>query len=140
MRDNLPTYYGDIVAKSLHTHVQLIFTARLPAYYRRRIGLIGDAGMVIQPFTGSGVFKGYNNVKDLLQSLDSHATVEDALEDWGKTQVRVGDHLLAWGEQTEQAYIWQTPDLASADAAATAAWWNASVTPPKEFSFTKDKA
>jgi hypothetical protein len=61
---NLPTYFAEIVSKTQNTYVQLIYTADLPAYYRHRICVIGDAGMVIQLFTGSGVFKGYNNVKD----------------------------------------------------------------------------
>lgn len=135
MYNNLPTYYGELVSKTQNTYVQLIYTARLPAYHYGRIGLIGDAGMVVQPFTASGIFKGHSNVKDLLHALNSHGTVEDGLQHWGQEQVRIGNRLLALGEQEEQAFIWNTLNLATADAASTAAWWKSAVTFPEEFSF-----
>lgn len=134
MHDNLPTYYGDIVAKTQNTYVQLIYTVALPAYYRGRMGLIGDAGMVIQPFTGSGVFKGYNNVIDLLNALKTCKTIDEALQLWSTAQVWTGNRLLALGEQMEKAFIWNPLDFATADAATTAAWWKASVTFPENFS------
>lgn len=139
MADNLPTYYGDIICKTRNTYVQLIYTASLPSYCGNRIGLIGDAGIVTQPFTGSGVFKGYNNVKDLLQALSSHESIEDALEHWGKEQVRLGNRLLRLGEQMEKAFIWNSLNLATADAEKTAAWWKKSVTFPDEFTYAADE-
>jgi 2-polyprenyl-6-methoxyphenol hydroxylase-like FAD-dependent oxidoreductase len=140
MRENLPTYYGDIVAKTQNTYVQLIYTVPLPAYHQGRTCLIGDAGIVAQPFTGSGVFKGYNNVKDLLQALNSYETLEDALQYWGKEQVRIGNRLLALGEQMEQAFIWLTLDLAAADATTTATWWKDAVTFPEEFTYAASES
>jgi 2-polyprenyl-6-methoxyphenol hydroxylase-like FAD-dependent oxidoreductase len=131
--DNLPTYYGEIVTKTQNTYVQLIYTVGLPAYYRGRICLIGDAGMVIQPFTGSGVFKGYNNVKDLLNVLNTHETIDGALKEWSDVQVQTGNRLLALGEQMEEAFIWNTLDISIADAETTSAWWKASVTFPEDF-------
>jgi 2-polyprenyl-6-methoxyphenol hydroxylase-like FAD-dependent oxidoreductase len=133
--DNLPTYYGDIVAKTQNTYVQLIYTVDLSSYYRDRMCLIGDAGMVVQPFTGSGVFKGYHNATDLLEALDTHDTIDEALTDWSRIQVRTGKHLLTLGEQMEKAFIWQPLDFATADSESTAAWWKASVTFPEEFSY-----
>jgi 2-polyprenyl-6-methoxyphenol hydroxylase-like FAD-dependent oxidoreductase len=139
MHDNLPTYYSDILAKTQNSYVQLIYTVRLPAYHLGRICVIGDAGVVAQPFTGSGVFKGYNNVKDLLPALNTSETLDDALQYWGKEQVRIGDRLLALGEQMEQAFIWNSLDLATADATTTAAWWKRAVTFPEEFTYATDE-
>lgn len=135
MRANLPTYYSEILAKTQNSYVQLIYTVRMPAYHKGRIGLIGDAGTVVQPFTGSGVFKGYNNVNDLLSAFNTSDRLEDALNNWGKEQVRIGDSLLALGEQMEQAFIWNPLDLANADSATTAAWWKQAVTFPEEFTY-----
>lgn len=134
MEDNLPTYYGDIIDKTQNTYVQLIYTVDLSAYYRGRICLIGDAGMVIQPFTGSGVFKGYHNVTDLLEVFGAHDTVDEALREWSDAQVRTGKRLLTLGEQMEKAFIWEPLDFATADAATTSEWWKTSVTFPEEFS------
>lgn len=138
MQDNLPSYYGDIVYRSQNTYVQLIYTVRLPAYHRGRVCLIGDAGMVAQPFTGSGVFKGYNNVRDLLQALKTSGEIDKALQVWGTEQVRIGNRLMKLGEQMEEAFIWNSLDLSSADAGTTAAWWHEAVTFPEEFTYEAD--
>jgi 2-polyprenyl-6-methoxyphenol hydroxylase-like FAD-dependent oxidoreductase len=135
MRDNLPTYYGDIVSKTRDTYVQLIYTVRLPAYHEGRLCLIGDAGMVAQPFTGSGVFKGYNNIKDMIKALNAHETIDNALANWGNEQVRIGNRLLTLGEQMEQAFIWNSLNLATADEITTEAWWKEAVTFPEEFTY-----
>ncbi len=137
MVENLPTYYGEIISRSVDTYVQLIYTASMPAYHRGRMCLIGDAGFVAQPFTGSGVFKGYNNIKDLLVALKEYGSVDDALAHWGADQVARGERLLKLGMQMEQAFIWNPLDLSTADEASTKAWWTAAVTYPEEFSLEK---
>ena len=138
MQKNLPGYYGDIISRTRNTHVQLIYTLSLPSYHKNRMCLIGDAGVVTQPFTGSGVFKGYNNVRDLIQALNTYQTIDDALQYWGNEQMKIGNHLLALGEQMEQAFIWNSLDLANADAAKTEAWWKESVTFPEGFTYVSD--
>jgi len=135
--DNLPSYYAEIISKTENTYVQLIYTCDLPGYYRDRFCLIGDAGMVIQPFTGSGVFKGYNNTKDLLEKLETQASVEEALGQWGEKELHTAKRLLALGEQMEKAFIWDQLDFASADQEEVAEWWKASVTFPDEFSYQR---
>ena len=130
----LPDSYADIVRRTKRTYVQLIYTVRVPGYHCGRLGLIGDAGSVAQPFTGSGVFKGYNNVTGLLEVLGAHDDLDAALEEWGITQVALGDRLLVLGEQMEQAFIWNRIDLSVADAATTEAWWRTAVEFPEDFS------
>jgi 2-polyprenyl-6-methoxyphenol hydroxylase-like FAD-dependent oxidoreductase len=139
MAAELPDYYADIVTRSPRTYVQLIYTAQLPAYHRGGMCLIGDAGSVTQPFTGSGVFKGYNNVNDLLDVLDRHDTLETALQEWGADQVTLGRRLLALGKQMEHALIWNAPDLTHADATTTETWWNNAVEFPDDFTFEPDQ-
>jgi 2-polyprenyl-6-methoxyphenol hydroxylase-like FAD-dependent oxidoreductase len=139
MAAELPDYFADIVTRSLRTYVQLIYTAQLPAYHRGGMCLIGDAGSVAQPFTGSGVFKGYNNVKDLLDVLDRHDSVETALLQWDAVQVRLGRRLLALGTQMEQALIWNAPDLTHADASTTRTWWTNAVEFPDDLIFEPDQ-
>jgi 2-polyprenyl-6-methoxyphenol hydroxylase-like FAD-dependent oxidoreductase len=133
MAAQLPDYYADIVTRSPRTYVQLIYTVQVSAYHRGRMCLIGDAGSVAQPFTGSGVFKGYNNVKDLLEVLDRHDELDAALGEWDAAQVFLGRRLLALGEQMELAFIWDWPDLAEADAMTTEAWWRSAVEFPHDF-------
>jgi 2-polyprenyl-6-methoxyphenol hydroxylase-like FAD-dependent oxidoreductase len=135
MEAELPDFYGAMVRASRHTYVQLIYTVRMPAYHRGAACLIGDAGAVAQPFTGSGVFKGYNNVESLLEVFRDHDDPVAALEEWDQEQVRLADRLLALGDQMEQAFIWDSLDLTTADASSTEAWWHASVQFPDDFTY-----
>jgi hypothetical protein len=135
MEAELPDFYGAMVRASRDTYVQLIYTVRMPAYHRGAACLIGDAGAVAQPFTGSGVFKGYNNVESLLEVFGDHDDPVAALEDWDQEQVRLADRLLALGDQMEQAFILDSLDLTTADASSTEAWWHASVQFPDDFTY-----
>ena len=132
-----PSHYADIVNKTRDSYIQVIYTLDLDHYYKDNMCLIGDAGMVAQPFTGSGVFKGYHNVKDLIACLREHKSLDEALKAWSKKQVENGKRLLALGEQMEKAFIWEQPDFAHANEEETAAWWKASVTFPDNFSYEK---
>ena len=91
----------------------------------------------VPPFTGSGVFKGYNNVKDLVNCMKENSGLEDALEQWSKLQLQTGKRLLALGEQMEKAYIWEQLDFAMVDEKTTKEWWKASVTFPENFNYEK---
>jgi 2-polyprenyl-6-methoxyphenol hydroxylase-like FAD-dependent oxidoreductase len=135
--ENLPRYYGDIVRNTQGSFVQPIYTVEMPSY-RRGCGLfIGDAGAVAQPFTGSGIFKGFNNARELVEALQSGATLNDALAEWDHAQVGQGRRLVALGEQMERAFIWEPLDFATAEEDAVAQWWKRSVTFPEDFSYAK---
>ena len=134
---NNPSHYADIVKKTMDSYIQVIYTLDLDHYYKHNMCLIGDAGIVAQPFTGSGVFKGYHNVKDLIECLHEHKTLEEALDNWSKKQIENGKRLLALGEQMEKAFIWEQLDFAHAKEEETAAWWKASVSFPENFSYEK---
>jgi 2-polyprenyl-6-methoxyphenol hydroxylase-like FAD-dependent oxidoreductase len=99
--------------------------------------LIGDAGILVPPFTGSGVFKGYNNVKDLVNCLKQTSNLEEALERWNKLQLNTGKRLLALGDQMEKAFIWEQLDFAKVDKETTKEWWKSSVTFPENFNYEK---
>lgn len=135
MRDHLPTYYADIVAASSNTFAQPIYNVNLLEYYNGRICLMGDAGSVAQPFTGSGVFKGVNNALDLVTQLQQSATVEAALARWGEAQTITAKRLVVLGEQMEQAWIWAAADFSQMAAAETEQWFRAAVHFPEEFSY-----
>jgi len=137
LRDKIPAFYSELINKTASSYIQVIYTLDLDTYYSDRMCLIGDAGMVIQPFTGSGVFKGYNNVKDLITCLNEHVSLDDALMAWSAKQVLTGSRLLALGEQMEKAFIWQQPDFANIDADEAAQWWKQSVSFPDEFNYER---
>jgi 2-polyprenyl-6-methoxyphenol hydroxylase-like FAD-dependent oxidoreductase len=128
---SLPAYYGEIVEASEQTYVQLIYTAQVPAYRSGRACLIGDAGSVAQPFTGSGVFKGYNNVSSLVRALASRESLDTALDAWSSEQTRVGNQVLKLGEQMEDAFIWNSLDLVEAGADEVERWFRDAISFPE---------
>ncbi|MEP0519631.1 MAG: FAD-dependent monooxygenase [Hyphomicrobiales bacterium] len=135
MAEQLPSYYGDILSKSTDNQIQLIYTCALPAYRKGRICLIGDAGMMVQPMTGSGVFKGFSNARDLVAALAGEQSLDNALEGWSVHQTRVAHRMLELGHEMEQAFIWNTIDLANATKEECEQWWERSIRVPKEFSY-----
>jgi 2-polyprenyl-6-methoxyphenol hydroxylase-like FAD-dependent oxidoreductase len=131
---NLPAYFATIIRETQNTYVQLVYNNELSRYAKDRVCVVGDAGIVVQPFTMSGVFKGLNNVQDLLKALRVGDTLQEALERWSSEQVRVGRRLLALAAQLEDALIWNRLDFTKVDAKTTEAWWRAAVKWPEEFS------
>lgn len=135
IRGQVPDYYADIVDRTSETYVQVIYTLDLPSYARDRKALIGDAGIVAQPFTGSGVFKGYSDAGDLAAALAEESDVDAALDRWSAERVMRDRRLLALGEQMEQAFIWNAIDFATATPVQVERWWQESVTFPDDFSY-----
>ncbi|MBN1449000.1 MAG: hypothetical protein JXA28_13805 [Bacteroidetes bacterium] len=136
-QNNLPRYYADIIGRSTDTYAHLMYTVDVPSYYRERMCLIGDAGVVIQPFTGSGIFKGYNNVRSLIDSLHDQGSIDRALPQWNAMQLVIGRRLLALGDQMEKALIWNPLNVSTAGAEAVEAWWKASVRFPDDFTLQR---
>ena len=136
MRAHLPSYDAGIIDASQDTFAQPIYLVEMPAYHQDRICLMGDAGSLVQPFTGSGVFKGTGNAIDLAAALQNHGDVDAALAEWGQAQTHIGRRLVTLGRQMERAFVWDAPDFSEMDEETAAAWWKNAVTFPEEFSYS----
>ncbi|MGD8414819.1 MAG: NAD(P)-binding protein [Candidatus Latescibacterota bacterium] len=135
MTDHLPIYFSEIIAQSHDTFAQPIYTSVVPAYVRGRMGLLGDAGSVAPPFTGSGVFKAVMNAVDLSAALESADSVEEGLARWSHEQTERGYRLAALGSQMERAFVWDAPDLATLSEDGARTWWANAVKFPDEFRY-----
>jgi 2-polyprenyl-6-methoxyphenol hydroxylase-like FAD-dependent oxidoreductase len=138
MRAHLPDYFGEIICASADTVAQPIFMAEIPAYLRGRICLAGDAGALMPPFTGSGVFKAMNDAVHLAEALSREGPVETALARWSERETETGRRLAALARQMDEAFVWRAPDFGTMAEADTAAWWAASVTFPEGFRYARD--
>ena len=134
MTDHLPTYFSEIVSGSVDTFVQPIFTVTVPANAVGRRALVGDAGAVVAPFTGSGVFKAMMNAVELVEALSEPGPTVEVLERWSIEQARRGSRLAALGEQMERAFVWQAPDFSTMAESEAKTWWTESITFPDDFS------
>jgi 2-polyprenyl-6-methoxyphenol hydroxylase-like FAD-dependent oxidoreductase len=130
--DSLPPYFADIVNASQDTFAQPIYTAAVSSYRKGRLCLAGDAGAFVQPFTGSGVFKGMNNAIDLVKALTAHDTVDEALETWSATETQTGKRLVMLGQKLENALIRSIPDFAQMDEEEMRTWWEEAAKMPVE--------
>jgi 2-polyprenyl-6-methoxyphenol hydroxylase-like FAD-dependent oxidoreductase len=139
MGDHLPRYFSEIITASRDSFVQPIHSGTVPAYARGRIALLGDAGAVAPPFTGSGVFKAMMNAVELATALDESRSVDEALVQWSSEQTKRGDRLAALGDQMEAAFVWHAPDLSTMTEPDARRWWTRSVSFPDEFSYVSDK-
>lgn len=134
-RRELPKFYADIIARSQNNQIQQIYTSNLDAYRKGRMCLIGDAGMMVPPLTGSGVFKGFTNALELTEALASDAPLDQALDLWSAKQTKVAKSMLAMGIDMENAFIWDTIDLATESPEACADWFDRSIKIAPEFSY-----
>ena len=131
-QESLPSYFGDIIAASQDTFAQPIYTSNVPAYYKGRICLAGDAGAFAQPFTAGGVFKGINNAIDLTNALASEADIDQALAAWNKEEIMTGTRMYLLGQQLEQALIWSIPDFAKMSEQEMKEWWENAAKMPED--------
>jgi 2-polyprenyl-6-methoxyphenol hydroxylase-like FAD-dependent oxidoreductase len=138
MAEHLPSYFAEIIAASRDSFVQPIYSGTVPAYARGRIALLGDAGAVAPPFTGSGVFKAMMNAVELATSLAESSSVDGALEQWSVEQTKRGDRLAALGDQMEEAFVWNAPDLSAMTEPDARTWWTRSISFPDEFSYVSE--
>ncbi|WP_306259242.1 FAD-dependent monooxygenase [Pararhizobium sp. IMCC21322] len=131
----LPAYYSKIIGQSQNNQLQQIYTSQLPAYRKGRMCLIGDAGIMVQPLTGAGVFKLFSNARDLAHAITENSDLETALEGWSVEQTRIANSILSMGLDMEQAFIWNTIDLAKADPQECERWFDRSINIAKEYSY-----
>ena len=137
MRRELPTYFADMAAASQDNQIQLIYTARPPAYRKGRMCLLGDAGAMVPPLTGAGLFKGFENATGLGRALSGEGSsdLDAALDAWSDRQMQLADAMLEMGRQMEGAFLYDTVDLATASEAEARSWFDGALRIAPEFSY-----
>lgn len=138
MSHHLPSYFSEIITDSHDTFVQPIFSGTVPAYARGHMALLGDAGAVAPPFTGSGVFKAMMNAVGLAMALAERSSVDHVLESWSAEQTERGKRLAALGAQMETAFVWKAPDFSQMTESEARAWWTRSIAFPDEFTYVTE--
>jgi 2-polyprenyl-6-methoxyphenol hydroxylase-like FAD-dependent oxidoreductase len=138
MSEHLPQYFSEIVSDSQETFAQPIYTITVPQNSVGRMALLGDAGAVAPPFTGSGVFKAIMNAIELVTAIEGADNLDVALARWGAEQAERGRRLSVLGEQMERAFVWEAPDFSTMTEPMAKEWWSKSISFPDEFSYVLD--
>jgi 2-polyprenyl-6-methoxyphenol hydroxylase-like FAD-dependent oxidoreductase len=118
----LPPVLFELVQQSGNSSIQAIYSVAPRSYARDRLCLVGDAGAVFPPFTGSGVLKAVANATSLADALADAPTVDDALRRWSEAQLQVAAQVMPIAERIERSHVFDMPDLAAMPATATNDW------------------
>jgi 2-polyprenyl-6-methoxyphenol hydroxylase-like FAD-dependent oxidoreductase len=121
----LPSSLFEVVQRCRNSSIQAICSVAARSYARDRVCLVGDAGAVFPPFTGSGVLRAVANATSLVEALADASTVDDDLRRWGEAQVQVAAQVMPVAERIERSAVFDMPDLATMSTAATNDWMSA---------------
>src|SRR5262249_44177997 len=106
----LPPSLFELVEHSGNSSIQAIYSVVPRSYPRDRLCLVGDAGTVFPPFTGSGVLRAVANATSLRDALAGAPAVDDALRQWSAAQLQVAAQLIPIAEHIERSSVFGMPD------------------------------
>lgn len=118
----LPPSLFELVQQSGNSSIQAIYSFVPRSYARDRLCLVGDAGTLFPPFTGSGVLRAVASAASLTDALADASTVDDALRRWSEAQLQVAAQLIPIAEDIERSYVFGMPDLTTMPTTATNDW------------------
>ena len=122
LADLLPPVLFKLVQQSSSSSIQALYSVAARNHARDRLCLVGDAGAVFPPFTGSGVPRAAANVTSLADALADTSAVDDALRRWGEAPVQVAAQVMPIAEHIERSYVFGMPDLTTMPTTATNDW------------------
>jgi 2-polyprenyl-6-methoxyphenol hydroxylase-like FAD-dependent oxidoreductase len=121
----LPPLLFELVQQSGNSSIQAIYSFAPRSYARDRLCLVGDAGTVFPPFTGSGVLRAVASATSLRDALADASAVDDALRRWSAAQLQAAAQVLPAAERIERSYVFDMPDLTTMPTTATNDWLSA---------------
>jgi 2-polyprenyl-6-methoxyphenol hydroxylase-like FAD-dependent oxidoreductase len=121
----LPSSLFELVQQSGNSSIQAIYSFVARSYARDRLCLVGDAGTVFPPFTGSGVLRAVASASSLADALAAAPAVDDALRRWSQAQLQVAAQVITVAEGIERSAVFGMPDLTTMPTTATNDWMSA---------------
>ena len=122
LADLLPPHLFELAQQSANSAIHAIYSVAPRSYARDRVCLVGDAGAVFPPFTGSGVLKAVANATSLADALAGAPAVDGALHRWSQAQLQVAAQVMPIAERTERSHVFDMPDLTTMPVTATNDW------------------
>ncbi len=127
----LAPQFAEVVKKAAQPLFQPIYDLEVPKMNFGRVALLGDAAFVVRPHCGMGVTKAAGDALAIVEALERHASVEEALADYSEQRCRFGTsivqharHLGAYmqaqlksAEEREMAEFYRTPEAVMRETA-----------------------
>jgi 2-polyprenyl-6-methoxyphenol hydroxylase-like FAD-dependent oxidoreductase len=106
----LPRMVADAIAATPAPLMSPIFDLRLRRLTKGRVALLGDAGMVLRPVTGSGATKGLQDALALGEACGSAEEIDGALARYDAQRRPVAQALVELGVTMGEALVTEAPD------------------------------
>lgn len=93
-RTHLPPQLVDVVHAVDELFLQVVYDIDVDQMVFDRAVLLGDAAVVARPHAAAGTAKAADDAWMLAEALDANSTIDEALQQWGPTQLALGKDLL----------------------------------------------
>jgi 2,6-dihydroxypyridine 3-monooxygenase len=110
--------FAEVVVRTEHPYVQIVFDIRIPGMADRRVAIIGDAAFAARPHAAAGTAKAADDAWKLYEQLaTSDGGIVAALERWEPGQLDLGNRLIdrvsEMGRRSQVTNAWDPgdPDL-----------------------------
>ena len=107
--------------------IQPIYDETVDSYTSGRVLLIGDAGTVTRPHTGSGATKALQDALALERIASQADTWDDLLRTYDSERVATGNSLVEMGRRIGRAQVEETPNWSAMTPADFDAWTQATL-------------
>ena len=112
-----PRFVAQVVCATDKPFVQAIYEARVPAYHRSRICLIGDASTLVRPHTAAGSVKAMTDALALSKALATRGPLDAVLQAWDDERCAAGSQLVNLGQALGEALVTRVPDWSTMNPA-----------------------
>ena len=102
--------------------LQPIYDVTVPSYAQDRTLLIGDAGALTRPHTGSGATKALSDALALADIARSADSLDDLMTQYDQQRRADSNEIVALGRRIGQAQVVETPDWMSMSPADFEQW------------------
>jgi 2-polyprenyl-6-methoxyphenol hydroxylase-like FAD-dependent oxidoreductase len=120
---NLYGTAANAICATSRPFIQTIYEMSVPYYHKGRVCLIGDASTLARPHTGAGSVKAMTDAIALSKAIETHESLDEALEAWDGTQSVAGIQLVALGRSLGEAMVTDVPDWKSMNEDLMKQWF-----------------
>jgi len=124
-----PAWWSTLIRQAAPDQLSLqpVYDGAATSYVDGPVVLVGDAGSLARPHTGSGATKALSDALALERACRRHDTWSDALDDYDAERGRAGRELVALGRRLGHDMVEATPEWSTMDAASLDAFTKATV-------------
>ena len=141
LQDHFPDDYRAIVTQSPRDEVsvQPVYDDAVSTYAKGRMVLVGDAGTVTRPHTGSGATKALQDALALARLARAHRDLDELIAAYSAERSVAGREVVDVGRRVGRDQVEDTPDWASMDQTSFDAWTKATLEGSKLYLYQDQK-